>query len=313
MSLLMRKMAITAKIETTYGTDSVPTGAANAMLVRNVRVSPLTVEAQSRELARPYLGNSQDIVGAFWGGLQFEVEAAGSGAAGTVPKYGPLLRSCGMAEVITASTKVTYTPVSSGFESVSMYFYLDGVLHKFWGVMGSVAFRGNNRAAAMFAFTYMGLFQPVTDTALPTVDYSGFQLPLAVNYANTPTFNLLSVAASSAPLRNLSVDLANQLNYRNLVGAQAVKILDRKPVGNVEMEATLVATKDWWGAARDAVTGTMQIIHGTVAGNIIEITAPAVQITAPNYGDFDGVAMLQAGLKFQPTTAGNDELSIIVR
>lgn len=311
--LLLRKMALLAKIETTYGTDSTPTGAANAMLVRNVQVNPLTVEAQARELARPYLGNSEDIVGAFYGSLQFEVEAAGAGAAGTVPKYGPLLRGCGMAEVITASTKVTYTPVSSGFESLSMYFNLDGTLHKFLGARGSVGFRGNNRAATAFTFNFMGLFVPVTDVALPTVDYTGFQVPLAFNKANTPTFTLHGVSGASAVLRNLTVDLGNQVNYRNLVNSELVQILDRKPVGTIEMEATNMATKNWWNAVRDSTTGTLSLIHGTVAGNIVELAAPAVQITAPTYSDFEGAAMMSGGLKLQPTTAGNDELSIIVR
>lgn len=53
MTLLMRKMALLAKSEVTYNVDSVPTGIANAMQVRNVRVNPLTVESESRDLARP--------------------------------------------------------------------------------------------------------------------------------------------------------------------------------------------------------------------------------------------------------------------
>lgn len=35
MTRLVRKTAILAKIETTYGTDAVPTGIANAILISN--------------------------------------------------------------------------------------------------------------------------------------------------------------------------------------------------------------------------------------------------------------------------------------
>ena len=66
-------------------------------------------------------------------------------------------------------------------------------------------------------------------------------------------------------------------------------------------------------AVRDSTTGAMQLIHGTAAGNIIEINAPAVQITAPTYSDFEGAAMMAGGLKLQPTSAGNDEIEIVVR
>lgn len=311
--LLFRKLAIAAKIETTYSVDAVPTGMANAILVRNARINPLTVEAQAREVQRPYLGNSEDIVGAFYGSLTYDVEAAGAGAAGTVPKYGVLMRGSGLAEVVSAGVKVTYTPVSSGFEALSQYFYLDGVLHKFTGVRGSVGFRGNNREATMWNYSFMGLFKPVVDAALPAVDYSGFIKPLAMNTANTPTFELHGVSGASAVLRNLTLDLANQVNYRNLVNSEAVQILDRKPVGTIEMEATNMATKNWWNAVRDSTTGPLKLVHGTVAGNILEINAPAVQLTAPSYSDFEGAAMMQGGLKLNPTSAGNDEIEIIVR
>lgn len=311
--LLMRKMALLAKIETVYGTDAAPTGAANAILARNVQVNPLTVEAQARELARPYLGNSEDIVGAFFGTLSFEVEASGAGAAGTAPKYGPLLRGCGLAEVLTPATSAVYTPVSSAFESLTLHFNLDGVLHKFVGARGNLGFRGNNRAATMWAFTFTGLFVPVVDDSLPTVSYTGFVKPLALNTANTPTFSLHGVSGASAVLRNLTLDLGNAVNYRNLVNSEMVQILDRKPVGTIEMEATNMATKNWWSAVRDSTTGAMQLVHGTTAGNIVEIAAPAVQITAPTYSDYDGAAMMSGGLKLQPTSAGNDELVITVR
>lgn len=311
--LLFRKLAVLAKIETVYGTDPTPTGAANAMLVRNAQINPLSVEAQARDLQRPYLGNSEDIVGAFFGSMSFEVEAAGGGAAGTAPKYGPLLRACGMAQVVNAGVSVVYTPVSSAFESLTMYFNLDGVLHKFTGARGSVSFRGTNREATLWSFNFTGLFKPVVDAALPTVDYSGFIKPLALNTANTPTFTLHGVSGASAVLRSISIDLANQVNYRNLVNSELVQILDRKPVGTIELEATDMATKNWWNVVRDSTTGTMQLVHGTAAGNIVEITAPAVQITAPTYSDFEGAAMMSGGLKLQPTSAGNDEIAIIVR
>ena len=202
--LLFRKLAVLAKIETTYATDPTPTGAANAMLVRNAQINPLSVEAQARELQRPYLGNSEDIVGAFFGSMSFEVEAAGAGAAGTVPKYGPLLRGCGMAEVVSAGVDVTYTPVSSAFESLTMYFNLDGVLHKFTGARGNVSFRGNNREATMWSFSFTGLFKPVVDASLPTVDYSGFIKPLALNTANTPTFTLNDGGGASGAAQHLA-------------------------------------------------------------------------------------------------------------
>ena len=57
------------------------------------------------------------------------MELAGSGTAGTAPRYGALLQACGLSETIVASTSVTYAPVSSAFSSATIYFNNDGIRH----------------------------------------------------------------------------------------------------------------------------------------------------------------------------------------
>ena len=82
MPLLSRKRLILAKIEATYGTDPTPTGA-EAILVRNLEITPLEAETVSRELIRPYLGASDQLLAQTRVGINFEVELAGSGTAGS--------------------------------------------------------------------------------------------------------------------------------------------------------------------------------------------------------------------------------------
>jgi hypothetical protein len=50
------------------------------------------------------------------GVVEFDVDLVGSGTAGTAPAWGPLIQACAFAEVIVASTSVTYNPVSSGLQ-----------------------------------------------------------------------------------------------------------------------------------------------------------------------------------------------------
>lgn len=305
--MLFRKLALLAKIETIYNTDSVPTGAANAILARNVNVTPMQAQTEERGQMQPFLGHSGEVLTAFWGTVDFEVEIAGSGAAGTAPKVGPLLRGASLAEVITAGTKVTYTPISTGFESVSLYFHLDGVLHKFTGSRGTVSGGFIARAIPQFKFAYTGIFQPVVDAALPTAVYSGFTTPLAVNKINTPTFSIHGVTAVA---QSITLDMANDVQYRNLINYEGVDNVDRAPVGEMVIEAGPVATKNWFDVAKTMTTGALSLNHGTTPGNIVTLAAPAVQITNPRYSETSGVAMLTAGLKYKPTTAGNDEFTI---
>ena len=62
MPLLTRRRTILAKLENTYGVDATPTGSANAILIRNLNVTPLNAEVASRDLVRPYLGNSEQLI-----------------------------------------------------------------------------------------------------------------------------------------------------------------------------------------------------------------------------------------------------------
>lgn len=309
MSLLTRKRTILSKIETTYGTDPVPTGAANAILVHSVTVTPMETNLISRDLIRPYMGNSQNLAGSVYGKLEVEVELAGSGTAGAAPAFGPLLRGCGLSETISAGVSVVYAPISSSFESVTNYFNQDGVLHKMTGSRGSVSMSFSAQGIPMLKFSFQGLYSPVVDAAPPSgVVFSAWQLPVVVNNVNTTGLTLQGFAG--IVLSDMSIDLANAVTFRSLVGGtEQVLITDRKPAGSITFEATTVAAKDWWTAARSAATGPLSITHGTVAGNKVTVAAPLAQITQPNYSDKDGIAMIQANLILVPNS-GNDELTL---
>ena len=88
---------ILAKIEVTQYTDSVPTGAANAVLVGNVNITPLDAQNIDRNILLPWMGEVQQIVGPASKKISFEVDLAGSGTAGTAPAYDALLQACGFA------------------------------------------------------------------------------------------------------------------------------------------------------------------------------------------------------------------------
>lgn len=386
MPLLSRKRSILAKIESTYGTDPAPTGAANAILIRNLEITPQSTENASRDVVRPYLGNSEQIPVAIYTEVDFEIEMAGSGTAGVAPAYGPLLRACAYSETILAAAvsgtaqaggastitlaaaasavdnfykyltiritggtgsgqsrviggyvgatkvatvteawttapdvastysidaQVVYAPVSASFESATLYFNVDGVLHKLTGARGNVSMELNAKALPVFKFKFTGLYSAVADAAAPTLTLTGWQKPVPVNGVNTTGLRLHGFTAGV--LSALSIDMANSVVFRSLVGAESVLITDRKPAGSITMEAVNVASKDWWTTIKNATTGVLSITQGTVAGNKVKIDAPSAQIITPAYQDLDGVQMLQCGLVLVPGTSGNDEVTISVQ
>ena len=310
MPLLTRKAIILAKIETTYGVDPTPVAGTDDVLVRNLSVTPLDAQFVNRDLVRPYLGNSERLPAAVSARVEFECELAGAGAAGTVPRYGALLRACGFSQTVNAGVSVVYAPVSAAFESVTLYINQDGVLHELNGARGTVRLVLNALGIPVYRFSFTGIYVTVVDAAQGTPTFTGWQKPLPVNRVNTPTF---TIHAFAGVMQSLELDLANQVVFRSLVGFEGVLLTDRQPAGSVSMEATTVAQKDWWTSIRNATTAAMEIIHGTTAGNIVEIDTPNLQIIEPSFADSDGIVMLNANLALIPGAAGNNEITITVR
>jgi hypothetical protein len=382
MSFLTRKRTVLAKIESVYGTDPVPTGAANAILMKNLVVTPMETTLVSRDLVRPYLGNFTQIPAAIYAKVAFDVELAGSGTAATPCAYGPLLRACALSETILASpvtgtatagaasaitltatsavdgfyqgmlvtltggtgsgqtrgivnyvgsTKVAttdvawttppdatstysiganviYRPISSSFESVTVYFNVDGLLQKFTGGRGTVAIDVPLWGIPTLKFQFTGIYSTPTDTAAPTVVLSAFTQPIAVNNVNTTQLTMHGFA--TAVMSALSLDLANSVTYRSLVGgAQQVVLTDRRVAGSVTVESTTMASKDWFTPSQNATLSTFGVLHGISAGNKIYLSAPSVQVTKPAYADKDMIQMLTMPLFVVPV-AGNDEFSL---
>ncbi|WP_293006867.1 phage tail tube protein [Nitrosomonas sp.] len=309
MGKLMRNVVLAVKEETTYGTDIVPTSAANSILARVSDVQPVVAEFVDRDNIKPYLGSSGKVEVSAHSELTVEIELAGASAAGTVPGWAPLLKACGFGETIVASTSVTYKPVSTAFKSVSIYYFLDGLLHKMIGCMGTPTFTLNARGIPMISIKLTGLYSATTDTALPTdSDYSAFLAPQAVNKVNTTAFTLHGV---SSAFDQLSIDGGNTVIYRNMPTLEDVLITDRKVSGSISIQMSSVAIKAWHDTVRDGTIAALSMSHGSGAGKTFTISAPKAQLVNPQYQDKDGVVMLNLGLDLQPD-AGNDELSIAI-
>jgi len=308
-SVLTRRRLILAKIETTYGTDPTPTGASNAVLVRNLEIQPLVSDAVNRELVRPYLGQSDQLLAQTRVEVSFEVELAGSGTAGTAPAYGPVLRSCALSETISAGTSVTYAPESSGFESCTIYYHEDGIRHKVTGCRGTFELTGEVGQIPVIAFTMTGIYNAPTDETLPTPTYANQSTPLLFKQGNTTNFSAFSY---SGCLQSYNFSMANDVIYRELVGCtKEIMITNRAPSGTIVIEAPTIAAKDFFTIATGTSTGSITFQQGTTAGNIVTMTTAQSDLGSLTYSDMDGVQMLNMPFIAVPTSAGNNEMSLV--
>ena len=311
MALLERKRVILLELESSYGTDPTPTGA-DAILVSDLTITPQASDIVPRDLIRPYLGSSRQLLANTRVECQFSVELAGSTAAGTAPRVGKALRACGFSETVAANTSVTYAPVSGSFESATIYYNVDGVLHKTTGCRGSWALEASVGEIPKLNFTFQGIYVAPTDVALPTVSYGNQATPLIFKNGNTTGFELLSYAGA---LQSINFDAGVTTSYMELVGGtKEVHIIDRNSAGTVTIEAVKVATKDYFAAAlSDTSLGNLTLTHGTTAGNIVQFASTKIDIGDVAYTEENGIVMAEIPITACPSTSGNDEFSLIYR
>lgn len=304
-----KKFLVMAKVETTQFTDSVPVPGTNAILAKNLKVTPLRIESEDRNLMRPYFGNSDQIPVLEEALIEFDIEVAGAGAAGSIPKWDPLMRACGFSSTNSPGVSQVYAPISTAFEFITVYVYRDGVLYKLLGAHGSMSAVFAAKKIPEFHFKFTGKYSAVTDAAIPGgADYSGFQQPKASipTWTGTATIN-----AYAAKMSALTIDMATDVAHAVWMNNETLTEVDRSPKGSITVEAVTVATSDYWTLVRNATLMVFTLTHGTAAGNKVKFDAPKMQLVDISEGDFMGALANTYSVALNPNT-GNDELIITV-
>ncbi len=319
-SRITRNTVILLKVETTYGTDAMPTGAANALLVSNASIN-LAIDSVNRDLIRSTLGGSEQLVGTRHLEITFDVELSGSGTAGTAPAWGPVLRACGMAETITAGVMAEYTPVSTGFESATVYYYLDGVLHKALGCRGTVEPKATLGERPMLSVKLLGLYGGVVANANPSTTLTAWRQPVAITDATCGdvllgcTYTGASgtlTGGTAFPSRGATFTLGQDAKFIPLLGGESVDITSREATGQISLALDAAQSVTAFSDIVANTIGSLGLTIGTVAGATVVLFAPAVQRVAPKWDDYEGRALLSTDLRLLPL-AGNDELRIVAR
>lgn len=307
--MLTRKTVILAKVETTYGQDATPTPSANALLVRDVDIRP-TGEVVERDFYRSVLSRLPFVRGIKGVELSFTTELKGTGTAGSLPSWGwegELLRACGMSETINAGTSIVYEPVSTGFESCTIYVYKDGIFHKVLGCRGSFTLRGEVGKYLEAQFTFRGLYQAPTDANPAAQTFSSVVPPVLLSAGcsiggYSPVFTRIEIAMNN--------ELGRRLDANDSNGLKEILITGRAPGGSLDPETVTEATKAFWNEWAAATAQALSIGPvGSTAGNKIQITAPKLQYENITYGDREGILTYEIPFRLA-MDSGDDELTI---
>lgn len=321
MPRFKRNTIILAKTEVTYGTDPVPTGAANAMLASNLSINPLNAQNVNRDLERGFMGGSEQLVGNRFVECGFDIECVGSGTAGTAPAWGPVLKACGFAETLTGVVRVDYTPVSAAFDSVTIYWYDDGLLHKLTGARGSVQFKMSAGGRPMLSFSFKGLYNAPTAAANAVPTTTAFKTPLVVTEANTADLmfggtHTLAIApaitgGTASPSLGIDLNVNNSVDYIPLLGGESVEITNRDPSCSAQLDLTAAQEATFFTDVAANTLTSIGLVHGTVAGYKSLLWLPFVQRVSPAKQDQSGKRMVAFDGRVVPSV-GNDEIRLVL-
>lgn len=290
--LITAKRAILAKAESTYDTDPTPTGGANYVEAYDPSDPSYETANAERMPVRPAPGPIATIIGNGPYKLDFMCHLAGSGVAGDPPPLNDLLLACALDDTVTPATSVAYAPLADlggAMGSVTLYDNLGGVRHKGTGCRGTLELDFPHEEIPTVKFSMTGNRANPADVAVPSVTTTTWKKPVPVNKTNTQ----FSMHGATPVLHKANLVLGNEVVWKDYANsAQQTRIVNRTITGSISIEAAALATKDWYAAHRDATLGALQIEHGIVAGNIVQVDATDVQITSIKPEDADGIQVL---------------------
>lgn len=299
----LRVSAVAAKIETTSGTDSVPTLVANA--VRFVGVPLLTpswIESGLRtDVQFGGMGSlARSAPAGRFGTLTLRMEARGSGsdytAGASKPETDVFHRAAGFSATNTGATWV-YDSLDDGFETLTLYVWTANKLFKLVGcvVQQKIAVTVNQRAFWDFTITGAMVSDPA-QTTLGAVTHNNTVPPI---FANDAVAIGAWTYAGGLYVRSVEVDWPAVIATRAAAGAPdgliGYAITDRTARMSMEVEQAPLATFDPYALAKAAGSGGTSTIGGFTIGqnafNRIVIDTGQWALEAPGTGDNSGLAM----------------------
>lgn len=316
---LIKKTVVLAKIEVTPGTDAVPTGAANALKVFDMSITPLELSSIEVKTISAHFGASLSLPGTSFSKCSFSVLLSGAGDAATAPAWSALMLGCASAETtgLLAPARVEYLPATDLLKTLTLYWYDDGLLHAMLGCMGSPKLSAKSGEAPKLTFDFTGIETTPTAVANATPVLTAWKDPVAIKKANVTDIQLGCTYAAGALTggtsynsSGLTLDWGNKVEFSPLLSIEEVVMDDRKIKGAFSVALSAAQEATMIGQIKSRTVQGLGFVIGKTSGNMIMLHAPAMVLKTHKKEDFKGQRMVGFDFELDPV-AGNDELRIV--
>ncbi len=315
MAQRSRLTMVAAKLETNYGVDALPSPLANGQRmfsrVNPVAVSPHVFDVRALRntfspLPRVVTPSSQK-----WDG---ESLLQGSGTPGTSVRLDALLQACQVTATVNPGVSVTYTPSSasalaSAPQSATIYSYLDGVLHRVLGAVGSFKLAGKAGEPIRTSFAMQGLYVSPSVQANP----SNFATDsFLATFMQNAALKLKSSANASyyyPAFIAFSFDEGLKVVQRNdassTAGIKGFLPTSRNSKLTLTLEADF-ANRNFFPELEQGTLLEVYFFQGATPGNTILFGFPSAQLIDVKYGDANGIRTVDLSFALVTTASGAD-------
>lgn len=294
-----RVLGVLFKTEVTSGTDSIPTGAADAVRLANVpTVEYGYLESGNRDdVVIPQLGRiGRAAPAGNFGRLTVRLEVRGAAAvysSSVKPEPHALFLCSGLdAQLVTTAgvEAYNYFSVDVAIATGTCYVYTANKLIKLVGCVVNWDLAATALQRGFLDFTITGRVTSVTEAAVPALTFQSSSPPLF--HSSTTVIGTYSSGAASDPLvvRSAALHLGNTLTERPSAGATdgliGWTITDRIPRQDMVVEVPLLTSFDAFAQSKavgaNNPTSSWQI--GTVQYNRVKIATGQWALEAPGDG-----------------------------
>jgi hypothetical protein len=238
------------------------------------------------------------------------IVALGRSGATVTPTFPAALSQGDTWYVQVRPVGIAYRPISENFETLTLYVYRDGKLHKMTYCAGTAKFSGSAGKFGTVDFEFTGQYVPVSDTPLPLNAQYETTKPQYIQRADVSwgTYGTPIAETFNIDIKN-TVEVIPDLNGSD--GYNGVMITNREPTGGFDPLATLEADHPFWADFANSKQNFFTLRVGSVPGNMVSLTTPSAQIDKLPYKDRNGFLSYDLTLALS-TVLGNDELEVVI-
>ncbi len=296
----------TLKNVTLVGFGSVPSAADVVTTTGVVFVNAKVKSGEYKDNGNGMMGATKTFIDPNWVNSEFDipVQMKKASALGTAPSISKLLKICGLAETITAATKVEYKPGGSDEGTGQIKVYTDGYVRALTGVYGNIKISGKVGEPLSATASVKGFMASAQATAEvnPTVTLDENMAPLVTKVT------VLTVGGTQLNADSFDFDMGNEIKELYAMDLSKYYLVDFDPTITITAVKEKGTDEQAW---IDYASGTVRaiVIQVGALGSMIELSIPNAMLKDVSENDDSGNVKISRTFRAQ-ASAGNDNYTI---